>query len=167
MSRSAGPNQVVLFAKSRYPLTPKNSNVLVQLASVAQVREFVGQLSLGYLEEGCSEIGTLGYAAQHLFRFRLQYNHNSDGNDDADDGNFHLAAVGDFFLNTARQIEEMARVHEIEFDLAGHMCAFLLAGLQETAVNSGASVADALPEVECSFGNAEAEWPPLYRHTEF
>ena len=167
MSRSAGPNQVVLFAKSRYPLTPKNSNVLVQLASVAQVREFVGQLSLGYLEEGYSEIGTLGYAAQHLFRFRLQHNHNSDGNDD--DGHFHLAAVGDFFLNTARQIEEMAGVHEIEFDLAGHMCAFLLAapGLQETAVNSRASVADALPEVECSFGNAEAEWPPLYRHTEF
>ena len=61
-------NQLVIDAKSRYPLTPVNSTLAAQDASLAEVNAFVGQLSSTYLEDGFSEKNTLGEAAQLIYQ---------------------------------------------------------------------------------------------------
>ena len=54
--------------RARYPLTPVNSTLAVQDATVEEVKAFVGQLSVTYLEDGFSETNSLGAAAQWFYR---------------------------------------------------------------------------------------------------
>ncbi len=65
------PNQLVIDAKSSYPLTPANSTLAVQDVTVAEARLFVGQLSASYLEDGFSERNSLGAAAQYMYQSLL------------------------------------------------------------------------------------------------